>query len=152
DELDVVRTSKVYETVAVGPPQPDYLNAVAEIATTLPPRALLAILQSIEREIGRTPTERWGQREIDLDLLLYGDESIEQSDLVVPHSELTKRAFVLVPLAEIAADASLPDGSTVAGIVAGVDTAGVRVSATSTTRTLAGFGIVGQVLFILACI
>jgi 2-amino-4-hydroxy-6-hydroxymethyldihydropteridine diphosphokinase len=96
--------SSVYDTDPVGPPQPDFLNAVAEVHTSLGPRELLARLKSIESELGREPAERWGPREIDLDLLLYGDEVVESDDLRLPHPEMTGRAFVLVPLAEIAPD------------------------------------------------
>jgi 2-amino-4-hydroxy-6-hydroxymethyldihydropteridine diphosphokinase len=102
DEVDVLRTSSVYETKPVGPRQPDFLNAVAEIDTTLAARTLLGHMKRIELDLGRKPTERWGPREIDLDLLLFGDETIDEPALHVPHPELENRAFVLVPLAELA--------------------------------------------------
>jgi 2-amino-4-hydroxy-6-hydroxymethyldihydropteridine diphosphokinase len=101
DGVAVVRTSSVYETDPVGPPQPDFLNAVAEISTDLGPHELLARCKAIEAELGRTPGERWGPREIDLDLLLYGDERIDTGELVVPHPRMNERAFVLVPLREL---------------------------------------------------
>lgn len=101
DGVDVVRTSSVYETDPVGPPQPDFLNAVAEISTDLGPHELLARCKAIEAELGRTPGERWGPREIDLDLLLYGGERIDTGELVVPHPRMNERAFVLVPLREL---------------------------------------------------
>lgn len=74
---------------------------------------MLAALKAIEGELGRRHTQRWGPREIDLDLLLYGDEEIDQEGLSVPHPELTKRSFVLVPLLEIAPDLDLPSGEPV---------------------------------------
>lgn len=105
--------SSVYESDPLGPPQPDYLNAVAEVATSLSAAEVLAALKAIEGELGRRHTQRWGPREIDLDLLLYGDEEIDQEGLSVPHPELTKRSFVLVPLLEIAPDLDLPSGEPV---------------------------------------
>ena len=111
--LSTVAVSSVYETDPVGPPQPVYLNAVAEVATTRSPADVLAVLKGIEAEIGREHTERWGPREIDLDLLLYGDQTIDEPGLSVPHPELTKRSFVLVPLLEIAPDLDLPSGEPV---------------------------------------
>jgi 2-amino-4-hydroxy-6-hydroxymethyldihydropteridine diphosphokinase len=81
--------------------QPDFVNAVALLETSLEPAALLAALKAIEAELGRRPTFRWGPRAIDLDILTYGNERIEQPGLVIPHERLAERAFVLVPLAEI---------------------------------------------------
>lgn len=106
----VRKVSSVYETEPVGPPQPDFLNAVCEIETDLSPRELLVRLKNIESEMRRKPGERWGPRLIDLDLLLYGDEVINDADLKVPHPEMHKRQFVVVPLLEIAPDLKLPDG------------------------------------------
>jgi 2-amino-4-hydroxy-6-hydroxymethyldihydropteridine diphosphokinase len=105
----VLRASRVYDTAPVGPPQPRYLNAVLELETDLPPRALHAVLQLAERAAGRRRTgERWGPRPLDLDLLLYGDEIIVQRTLRVPHPELTVRRFVLAPLAELCPGAIVP--------------------------------------------
>jgi 2-amino-4-hydroxy-6-hydroxymethyldihydropteridine diphosphokinase len=109
--VEVVVASGVYETEPVGPEQPDFLNAVVEVRTTLSAQDLLARLKEIESEVGRTPSGRWGPREIDLDLMTYGDESIEDDDLQVPHPRMGDRAFVLVPLAEIASDVRLAAGS-----------------------------------------
>jgi 2-amino-4-hydroxy-6-hydroxymethyldihydropteridine diphosphokinase len=111
--LPVAEASSLYETAAVGPPQPDYLNAVVAVDTDRSPRELLGTLQAIEAELGRQHRERWGPREIDLDLLVYGGDRIEEEGLVVPHPELTKRAFVLVPLLEIAPFLDLPSGEPV---------------------------------------
>jgi 2-amino-4-hydroxy-6-hydroxymethyldihydropteridine diphosphokinase len=125
DGIDVVVASSVYETDPVGPPQPDFLNAVVEVRTSLGARALLRRLKEIEEEIGRREAERWGPREIDLDLLTYGDESISDDDLRVPHPGIAGRAFVLVPLAEIAADVRLTVGSP-SELLAALGDAGVR--------------------------
>jgi len=114
--VDVVRTSRVYETAPVGPPQPDYLNAVAEVATDLGPRDLLRACLDVERVMGRVRVERWGPRVIDVDVLTYGTETIEDADLVVPHPKMHERAFVLVPLLELERDPPLPGGLKVADL------------------------------------
>ena len=101
-------TSRVYETEPIGPPQPRYLNAVARIGTLLSPRATLRRLLEIEELLGRVRRERWGAREIDLDLLLYGDRIVADGALRVPHPHLHERAFALVPLAELAPEAYHP--------------------------------------------
>ena len=89
--------------------QPDFVNAVAGLVTTLSPRDLLRELQSIERRMGRTePAVRWGPRVIDLDLLLVGDQQSGEPDLRLPHPGLHQRNFVLYPLAEIAAELWVP--------------------------------------------
>ena len=101
-DTDLVRASSLYDTEPVGDvEQPNFLNAVAQVETDLPARQLLWNLQLIEKRLGRERTRRWGPRVIDLDLLLYGDEIIEEDGLRVPHPELTRRAFVLVPLVEL---------------------------------------------------
>ena len=101
-DTELVRASSLYDTEPVGDAeQPNFLNAVAEIETDLPARQLLWNLLLIEKRLGRERTRRWGPRTIDLDLLLYGAETIEEDDLRVPHPELTRRAFVLVPLIEL---------------------------------------------------
>jgi 2-amino-4-hydroxy-6-hydroxymethyldihydropteridine diphosphokinase len=102
------RVSLAYESEPIGPPQPRYLNAVAQIGTLLSPRATLQRLQAIEEQMGRVRRERWGSREIDLDLLLYGQRVVEETGLQIPHPLLEGRAFALVPLAEIAPDVVLP--------------------------------------------
>ena len=100
--IEVGRVSSAYDTDPVGPPQPNFLNAVVELLTTLSPRELLGALKDIEARLGRSPGERWGPRVIDLDLLLYGTGEIHEEGLHVPHPLMRERAFVLVPLAEIA--------------------------------------------------
>ncbi len=107
--IDLVRVSSLYETAAVGvTDQPDFLNAVAEVGTALSATALLDALLNLENLLGRKRTFRWGPRVIDLDLLLYGSEQIVLPELTVPHPRLRERAFVLVPLAEIAPELVLP--------------------------------------------
>lgn len=101
------RVSRAYETEPVGPPQPRYLNAVVELQTLLSPRTTLHKLLAVEEQMGRVRRERWGAREIDLDLLLYGDRVVEGPP-VVPHPHLHERTFVLVPLSEIAPDVTHP--------------------------------------------
>ncbi len=102
DGVTVVGVSPVYETAPVGgPEQPDYLNAVVAVDTTLTARELLRVAQGIEAEAERVRTVRWGPRTLDVDLLLVGDERIDDPDLVVPHPRMTERAFVMVPLADL---------------------------------------------------
>ena len=99
------RVSRLYESEPIGPQdQPWFINCVLLLKTSLSLHELLAASKEIEVEMGRKPSSRWGPRLIDIDLLLYGDETIESHDLVVPHPELWKRRFVLVPLAELVAD------------------------------------------------
>jgi 2-amino-4-hydroxy-6-hydroxymethyldihydropteridine diphosphokinase len=106
----VVAVSRVYETEPVGgPDQGAYLNAVVEVATDLDPHALLAVGQQLERAAQRVRTERWGPRTLDVDVLLYDETEIDTEDLVVPHPRMWERAFVLVPLRDIAPDL-VPDG------------------------------------------
>jgi 2-amino-4-hydroxy-6-hydroxymethyldihydropteridine diphosphokinase len=104
--------SAFYGSKPMGPQdQPDYVNAVAELHTTLSAEALLDQLQRIEQQQGRQrKDERWGPRTLDLDLLLYGMQQIATKRLTVPHYGLTQREFVLYPLHEIAAELQLPDG------------------------------------------
>lgn len=100
--VTVVGVSPVYETAPVGgPEQPDYLNAVVAVDTALTAHELLDVAQGIETEAERVRTVRWGPRTLDVDVLLVGDEQIDDPDLVVPHPRLTERAFVVVPLADL---------------------------------------------------
>lgn len=99
------RISSIYATDPVGyETQAQFLNGVAAIQTTLSPLSLLHTLKNIETAIGRRHRIRWGQREIDLDILIYGDLCIQTEKLVIPHPEMHLRGFVLVPLEEIAPD------------------------------------------------
>jgi 2-amino-4-hydroxy-6-hydroxymethyldihydropteridine diphosphokinase len=112
-EIGAVRLSTPRDTDPVGvADQPNFLNAVAELSSELPARELLDRLLEIERELGRDrgKEERWGPRTIDLDLLLYGDEVIDEPGLTLPHPRLAERRFVLEPLHELAPELVLPDG------------------------------------------
>jgi 2-amino-4-hydroxy-6-hydroxymethyldihydropteridine diphosphokinase len=120
-ELGPLRASTVRETDPVGlTEQPMFLNAVAEVRTELPARELLASLLAIERDLGRDRTveQRWGPRTIDLDLLLYGGDVIDEPGLTVPHPRLAERLFVLEPLHELAPDLVLPDGRRIKDLLA----------------------------------
>lgn len=116
----VLRVSSLYETPPWGPvPQGPYLNACAAIETSLAPRALLDLCLAIERMHGRERLVRWGPRTLDIDLLTYGDATIDEPGLIVPHPRMSERAFVLVPLAEIAPDIEidgLPIGERIAAL------------------------------------
>jgi 2-amino-4-hydroxy-6-hydroxymethyldihydropteridine diphosphokinase len=104
----IVAISPVYETEPVGgPPQPDYLNAVVVVETALSPRELLGVAKALEAEAGRerpAPERRWGPRPLDIDVLMVGNERVDEPDLVVPHPRIHQRAFVLAPLADVAPD------------------------------------------------
>jgi 2-amino-4-hydroxy-6-hydroxymethyldihydropteridine diphosphokinase len=108
DGIRVRRVSQFITTQAVGGPsdQPDYLNGVAEIETSLPPKDLLAVLQEIESELGRDrdTEQRWGPRTCDLDILLYGQDVLETETLTIPHPRMARRRFVLQPLAQLVPD------------------------------------------------
>jgi 2-amino-4-hydroxy-6-hydroxymethyldihydropteridine diphosphokinase len=88
--------------------QPDYFNSAVRVETTLPPRLMLTVMMSLEAGLGRVRRERWGPRTIDIDLLLYDHQVIEDIDLIVPHPRMEERRFVLEPLTEIAADVVHP--------------------------------------------
>jgi 2-amino-4-hydroxy-6-hydroxymethyldihydropteridine diphosphokinase len=107
-QIELVAISSWYKTAPIGPPQPDYLNGCATLQTSLEPLDLLNVLHSIEAEFGRVRQEVWGARTLDLDLLLYDDLIIDLPTLQVPHPRMIERAFVLVPLNEIAPDAIEP--------------------------------------------
>jgi 2-amino-4-hydroxy-6-hydroxymethyldihydropteridine diphosphokinase len=108
--IDVVRSSRIYETDPVGPPQPAYLNAVIAVDTTLEPRELLEACRGVEDALGRVRVERWGPRTIDVDILVYDERTVAEPGLEIPHPRMHERGFVLVPLGELDADAMLPGG------------------------------------------
>ncbi len=110
-QIHIAAISRLYRSAPIGPAgQPDYANAVVGINTSLSPIALLDALQAIEQMTGRERLVRWGARTLDLDILLYGEVKIQSERLTIPHAELLNRAFVLIPLADIAAARVLPNG------------------------------------------
>lgn len=121
DELSqtkLVVASSLYRSDPMGPAgQPDYINSVAAVQTRLSAEALLSELQHLEALHQRVRRERWGPRTLDLDLLLYGNYTIQTEHLVVPHPGLAERNFVLIPLFEIAPDLILPDNRSLADLV-----------------------------------
>lgn len=109
DEVEVLRVSRLYRNPPLGPKeQPWYVNAVAQVRTRLTTEELLRALRRLETALGRVRREHWGPRIIDLDLLLFDGEVVNTAGLVLPHPEMHRRAFVLVPLAEIAPEAWHP--------------------------------------------
>ncbi|WP_363345977.1 2-amino-4-hydroxy-6-hydroxymethyldihydropteridine diphosphokinase [Methylocystis echinoides] len=118
--------SRIYRTPPWGVlDQGDFANACAIGETSLSPYELLAAVKTIEADMGREPTRRWGPRLIDVDILFLGDHTLDDPELTLPHKELFGRGFVLLPLAEIAPDLVL-DGAPVAEALTAVDVAGVR--------------------------
>jgi 2-amino-4-hydroxy-6-hydroxymethyldihydropteridine diphosphokinase len=117
----IVASSALYETLPVGPPQPEFLNAAVRLETELAPEALLDALLDIERALGRVRRERWGPRTIDLDILWGRGLLLTEPRLVVPHPELEKRAFALLPLLDVAPDAENPSGVSYRAIAATLD-------------------------------
>jgi 2-amino-4-hydroxy-6-hydroxymethyldihydropteridine diphosphokinase len=117
----LVGVSKLRETDPVGVvDQPPFLNAAAALETELTPRELLDTLLAVERELGRERRERWGPRTIDLDLLLYGDETIDEPGLTVPHPRLHERRFALEPLLDLDPELAIPGRGRVANLLAGL--------------------------------
>ena len=118
-KIRVDAVSSVYETEPVGgPDQGPYLNLAVRVATLLSPRGLLRAGQAVEQRLGRVRAERWGPRTIDVDILLYGDRTIARRALQVPHPRLDQRPFALVPLIEVAPGKQLPDGRSLASLIA----------------------------------
>ena len=127
----VIAVSSLYRSRAVvpegAPPGPDYLNAACEVETQLRPEELLRHAKDVEHAIGRRPAAHWAPRPIDIDIVLYGDERVDTPELVVPHPRMAERNFVLVPLAELAADAIYPgSGRTIGDLAADVDVDGLE--------------------------
>jgi 2-amino-4-hydroxy-6-hydroxymethyldihydropteridine diphosphokinase len=125
DDCAVVAVSGLYRTPPWGvTDQPDFFNACAAVDTTLSARALLDVCLGTEAEFHRVRTRRWGPRTIDIDILVYGDDEIDEEGLHVPHPRMTERAFVMVPLAEIAANLEV-GGRTVGEWAADCDATGM---------------------------
>jgi 2-amino-4-hydroxy-6-hydroxymethyldihydropteridine diphosphokinase len=126
EAVGAVRLSTIRETEPWGvAEQPPYLNAAAELETTLAPRELLDRMLDVERQLGRERGgPRWGPRTIDLDLLLYGEQVIDEPGLRVPHPYLLERRFVLEPLAELIPARRIPGNGTVSEALAGLQSAG----------------------------
>ncbi|EJJ0547648.1 2-amino-4-hydroxy-6-hydroxymethyldihydropteridine diphosphokinase [Cronobacter sakazakii] len=124
----VVATSSFYRTPPLGPQdQPDYLNAAVALETTLSAEALLDNTQRIELEQGRVrKAERWGPRTLDLDIMLFGDATINTERLIVPHYDMKNRAFMLLPLSEIAPALRFPDGERLADVLERLDCSAIR--------------------------
>ena len=114
----VLRQSSMYESAPFGGvEQADFINAVVELETAVPPAILLACVKELERSRGRNPkAQRWGPRVLDLDILVYGDQVVESTELQIPHPGIAERNFVLLPLREIAPDLVIPGLGPVAGI------------------------------------
>lgn len=120
--VDVLAVSQLRETEPVGvADQPPFLNGAVRIETSLEPRALLDCLLAIERSLGRVRGERWGPRTLDLDLLVYGRESVDEPGLRVPHPRLHERRFALAPLAELDPDLVVPGVGRVSDALAALD-------------------------------
>ena len=134
EELDtipdsvLIKQSSLYASKPMGPAdQPDYVNAVASLDTLLSADELLQALQKIERRLGREPGgEKWGPRVIDLDLLLYGKKKISNDTLTVPHPGLHKRDFVIIPLAEIAGNMTIPGKGPLSTLIADCENHSVK--------------------------
>ena len=125
--IEVVGVSSVYRTAPIGgPEQPDYLNAVVVVETSLAPLELLAGCQSIELAAGRTREVRWGPRTLDLDVIAYGDLISDDPVLTLPHPRAHERAFVLVPWLEVDPGAALPGRGPVVGLVDVLGTQGIE--------------------------
>jgi 2-amino-4-hydroxy-6-hydroxymethyldihydropteridine diphosphokinase len=119
DGVRILKRSRIIETDPVGrTAQPRFLNAVAEVETRIEPEPFLRRLRAVERSLGRVRHERWGPRTIDLDLLLWGDRSMETTRLTLPHPRMAERQFVLAPLAELCPRRRVPGtGRTVRGLL-----------------------------------
>lgn len=127
-KIQLTAVSSWYRTKAVGPPQPDYINGCAILQTEMSPQLLLETLLAIEQQFGRVRQERWGPRSLDLDLLLYDQMILDTPTLQIPHPRMQERAFVLVPLAEIAPDWIEPiSGCAIKQLVKDVDCSDVHL-------------------------
>ncbi|MFD2167671.1 2-amino-4-hydroxy-6-hydroxymethyldihydropteridine diphosphokinase [Thalassotalea euphylliae] len=128
-ESKINTVSSLFFSRPMGPQdQPDYMNAVVALETSLAPLALLDALQTIEKDAGRVRKgERWGPRILDLDILLFGDDIINNERLIVPHYGMKEREFVLIPLFEIAPDLTLPDDSKLSTLRNNINDNGLKI-------------------------
>ena len=130
--IAVSNCSKLYRSDPVGPiGQPDYCNAVVAVNTTLEAIQLLDTLQSIENTHARIRSVRWGARTLDLDIILFGDQTIESERLTIPHYQMHVRNFVLCPLLDVAPELELPDGTALKAMIDESDYQGLNVIAES---------------------
>ena len=129
DSFKITKLSSLYFSRPMGPQdQPDYMNAVVELSTMLEPLALLEQLQVIENKAGRIRKEnRWGARVLDLDILLFNHRIINSEKLTVPHYGLKEREFVVIPLAEITKELTLPDGTDLKKLAENITTNGQKI-------------------------
>lgn len=126
---DVTAVSSMYLTKPVGvTDQPDFLNAVIGVRTALGPLDVLRVCGRVEERLGRERTIRWGPRVIDIDILLYEGAAVDEEGLVVPHPRMLERAFVLIPLAEIAPDVEVAEGVTAREAAGRIDRSGVELA------------------------
>lgn len=127
-ECELLAQSRLYASKPMGPQdQPDYINAVVALVTTLSPLQLLAQCQQIEQRHGRVRDgERWQARTLDIDILLFGNEMINEPELQVPHYGMHERAFVLLPLFEIRPDLCLPTGERLSQLIANIEISGIQ--------------------------
>ncbi|MBR9805317.1 2-amino-4-hydroxy-6-hydroxymethyldihydropteridine diphosphokinase [bacterium] len=133
DHTEVIAQSPWYRSKALGEmPQPDYINGVIAVNTTISPLELLDQLQAIETRQGRQRWYRWAPRTLDLDILLFGQQLIDSERLNIPHPEMTKRNFVLYPLFDIAAELILPSGESLAELLHRVPPSDLEAIETST--------------------
>lgn len=124
----IINISSLYKSKPVGPQdQDDYINAVAQIETELEPLALLDKLQAIEHNHERVRKERWGARTLDLDILMYGEDIINNDRLTIPHPEMLNRSFVLVPLHEINPESIIPGKGLVRDLIINIDEEGLVI-------------------------
>lgn len=109
-EISAVMSSSFYGSKPLGPQdQPDFVNAVLQVSTSLSPQALLKVTQNIEATLGRVKKRHWGERLIDVDILVYGSQVIDEDNLQIPHPQIPNRDFVLLPIQEISPNLSIPN-------------------------------------------
>ena len=123
--IQLIAVSNRYQTPPIGPQQPDFINAAAQLSTDLSPLQLLDALQAIEQQQNRVRSIHWGPRTLDLDILLYDNLEIDSERLTIPHPRIGERAFVLVPLMDLNPQLALPSGETVAQLLANCSQQGI---------------------------